>query len=447
VTRSNLKPTPYAEDAERSALGSILIDNGVLPDVQDAVSPQDFFIAAHQAIFAAMQRLAAKNTPIDMVTLSADLDARKELENIGGASYLASLTEYVPTAKHAGEYARVVAEKSQRRNMLKVAAEIAALADDESTDIDDARDSAEGRIAGLKAGSQKFGMNRLSSVLGEQMDQLAASVESQEPRPSLLTGIGALDQHFGGFYGSELITVAARPSMGKSALVMTMAKNMAANGKRVAVFSLEMGKGELANRLLSGASGVDSHNLRMAKVTQGEYDRAAEATSSMQDYEIWINDDTMVSVGSVRHQARRMKLFGGLDCVIIDYLQLMAGDARKSTVDRVSEITSALKRLARELDVPIIMLSQLNRAVESRDSKIPSLSDLRDSGSIEQDSDIVMFMYRDDYYNEASTRVGEVDIHIKKYRNGQTGKVTLRFDKRTTMFTDPHQGFQIRPAA
>lgn len=424
------KVPPQNVDAEMSLIGAILIDEEVLADVTEHVKPHDFYDKRHAIIYDAIMRLFEKNKPVDLLTLTDELKRKGGLDEIGGSAYLTELTNYVPTAAHAESYAEIVAQKAVRRRLIKASAEISELGFDEQTTTQELLQQAEAELFAVSDQSLKQDLISLESILTDSFDRLEELHRNKGALRGVRTGYRDLDNMTAGLQRSDLIILAARPAMGKTTLVTNLAYNVATIAKQpVLFFSLEMSKEQLVDRMLADASGVDSWNIRTGNLSDDDFSKLSEAMGEMAEAPIYIDDTPGVSVLEMRTKARRAAHEQPLGLIIIDYLQLMQGSGRHdgNRVQEVSEISRGLKLLARELNVPVIALSQLSRTVESRSPQIPQLADLRESGSIEQDADIVMFIYREAYYNPDTERENITDLIIAKHRNGPVGKVELYF--------------------
>ena len=401
------KLPPQNLDAEKSLLGAVLIDEDVLADAVEIVKANDFYDKNHSLIFAAMTRLFEKHKPVDLLTLTDELKRKDELELIGGSAYLTELTNYVPTAAHATAYAEMVAQKAVRRRLIK--AELFSVSDQ----------------------SLKQDLVSLESILTDSFDRIEELHRNKGSLRGIRTGYRDLDNMTAGLQRSDLIILAARPAMGKTALVTNLAYNVATIEKKpVLFFSLEMSKEQLVDRMLADASGVDSWNIRTGNLSDDDFAKLSEAMGEMAEAPIHIDDTPGLSVLEMRTKARRAAHENELGLIVVDYLQLMqaTGAYNGNRVQEVSEISRGLKLIARELNVPLIALSQLSRSVESRTPPIPQLADLRESGSIEQDADIVSFIYRPGYYEPDNPEVQNItDLIIAKHRNGPVGKVQLYF--------------------
>ncbi|MFZ1250488.1 MAG: replicative DNA helicase [Candidatus Microsaccharimonas sp.] len=424
------KVPPQNVDAEMSLLGAILIDEETLADITEHVKPKDFYDKRHAIIFDAIMRLYEKNKPVDLLTLTDELKRKKEIDEIGGSAYLTELTNYVPTAAHAESYAEIVAQKAVRRRLIKASGEISELGYDENTTTQELLQQAEAELFSVSDQSLKQDLTSLESILTESFDRLEELHRNKGSLRGVRTGYRDLDNMTAGLQRSDLIILAARPAMGKTTLVTNLAYNVATIAKEpVLFFSLEMSKEQLVDRMLADASGVDSWNIRTGNLSDDDFSKLSDAMGEMAEAPIFIDDTPGLSVLEMRTKARRAAHDQPLGLIIIDYLQLMQGSGRDNgnRVQEVSEISRGLKLIARELNVPVIALSQLSRSVENRSPQIPQLADLRESGSIEQDADIVMFIYREAYYNPETERENVTDLIIAKHRNGPVGKVELYF--------------------
>lgn len=422
---------PQNTDAEKSLLGAVLIDEEVLADVAEMVSAEDFYDKQHQVIFAAMMRLYERHRPVDLLTLTDQLKKKDELEMVGGSAYLTELTQYVPTAAHARAYAEMVSAAAIRRRLIKASTDISELGYDEDTSPQELLQRAESELFSVSDQSLKQDLVSLESILTESFDRLEELHRNKGQLRGVRTGYRDLDNMTAGLQRSDLIILAARPAMGKTTLVTNLAYNVATIAKQpVLFFSLEMSKEQLVDRMLADASGVDSWNIRTGNLSDEDFGKISEAMGEMAEAPIYIDDTPGLSVLEMRTKARRKHHEAPLGLIIVDYLQLMqaTGSHQGNRVQEVSEISRGLKLIARELNVPLIALSQLSRTVESRTPPIPQLSDLRESGSIEQDADIVSFIYRPGYYEPDNPEVQNItDLIIAKHRNGPVGKVQLYF--------------------
>ncbi len=425
------KLPPQNIDAEKSLLGAVLIDEEALADATEHVKPQDFYDKNHALIFGAMVRLFEKHRPVDLLTLTDELKRKDELEVIGGSAFLTELTNYVPTAAHAAAYAEMVAQKAVRRRLIRASGDITELGYDESTTTQELLEKAEAELFSVSDQSLKQDLVSIEQILMDSFDRIEELHKNKGELRGVRTGYRDLDNMTAGLQRSDLIVLAARPAMGKTTLVTNLAYNVATIEKQpVLFFSLEMSKEQLVDRMLADAANVDSWNIRTGKLTDEDFLKLSEASGELADAPIFIDDTPGLTVLEMRTKARRKNHESPLGLIIVDYLQLMQGSGRHdgNRVQEVSEISRGLKLIARELNVPLIALSQLSRTVESRTPPIPQLSDLRESGSIEQDADIVSFIYRPAYYEPDNPEVQNItDLIIAKHRNGPVGKVQLYF--------------------
>lgn len=423
------KIPPHNIDAEMSLIGAVLIDEETLADVSDKLHANDFYDKRHETIYAAMMRLYERHRPVDLLTLSDELGRKDELEMVGGSSYLTELTNYVPTAAHAGAYAELIAQRAVRRRLIKASTEIAELGFDDDTNTQEILERAEAQLFAVSDTSLKQDLVSLEQILTESFDRMEELHRDRGKLRGVRTGWRDLDNMTAGLQRSDLIILAARPAMGKTTLVTNLAYNVAAKeNQAVLFFSLEMSKEQLVDRMLADASGVDAWNIRTGNLSDEDFEKLSHAMGEMAEAPIFIDDQPGLTVLEMRTKARRQAHNQPLGLIIIDYLQLMQGSRSDGNrVQEVSEISRGLKLIARELNVPVIALSQLSRSVETRSPQIPQLSDLRESGSIEQDADIVAFIYREAYYNPETERQNVTDLIIAKHRNGPVGKVELYF--------------------
>ena len=425
------KLPPQNIDAEKSLLGAVLIDEEVLTDIIEHVKSNDFYDKNHALIFGAMVRLFEKHRPVDLLTLTDELKRKDELDIVGGSALLTELTNYVPTAAHAAAYAEMVAQKAVRRRLIHASGEITELGYDESTTTQELLEKAEAELFSVSDQSLKQDLVSIEQILMDSFDRIEELHKNKGELRGIRTGYRDLDNMTAGLQRSDLVVLAARPAMGKTTLVTNLAYNVATIEKQpVLFFSLEMSKEQLVDRMLADAANVDSWNIRTGKLTDEDFMKLSEASGELADAPIFIDDTPGLTVLEMRTKARRKNHESPLGLIIVDYLQLMQGSSRNdgNRVQEISEISRGLKLIARELNVPLIALSQLSRAVESRTPPIPQLSDLRESGSIEQDADIVSFIYRPAYYEPDNPEVQNItDLIIAKHRNGPTGKIQLYF--------------------
>lgn len=425
---------PHNYEAEASLLGAILIDAEALVKIADAVSVDDFFDPKHQRIYEAVVALYERRSPIDVLTLSDQLKTVGFLDMIGGPSYLTELTNFVPTATHVEQYADIVAQKAMRRRLIRTSQELTDLGYDESKALKELIEEAETRLFQVSQQHVKQSVVSLENILAESFDRLDELHKDKGKIRGIPTGFRDIDNTLAGLQRSDLLILAARPAMGKTAFVLNLAHNVAIGAREsVLFFSLEMSKEQLVDRLLSMESGVDAWALRTGNLTDQDFERLGEALGRLSEAKIFIDDTPGVSISDLRTKARRQAHQHGLGLIIVDYLQLMSGGSRfagsDNRVQEISEISRGLKGVARELNVPVIALSQLSRSVENRTPQIPQLADLRESGSIEQDADVVAFIYREDYYNPETENKNITTILIKKHRHGATENVDLFFDR------------------
>ncbi|MGZ6005279.1 MAG: replicative DNA helicase [Candidatus Saccharimonadales bacterium] len=425
---------PQNTDAEASLLGAILIDSDAIVKIADDISADDFYDPKNQRIYEAINLLYEKHSPIDVLTLSDQLKNSGYLDFVGGSAYLTELTNYVPTAAHVEQYASIVAQKAMRRRLIKASQDIIELGYDEKQNLKQLVEEAEIRLFDVSQRHVKQDVSSLETILGESFERLDELHKDKGKIRGVPTGYKDLDNILAGLQRSDLFILAARPSMGKTALALNIAHNVALQSSvPVLVFSLEMSKEQLVDRLLAMESGVDAWALRTGNLTDQDFEKIGQAMGSLSEAQIYIDDTPGITVSDLRTKARREHHQHPLGLIIVDYLQLMSGGSRfggdANRVQEISEISRGLKGIARELNVPLMALSQLSRSVESRSPQIPQLADLRESGSIEQDADVVAFIYREDYYNPETDRKNVADILVKKHRNGPTGNIELYFDK------------------
>ena len=430
-------------DAEASLLGSLIIDSDSFVKIADQINPDDFYNDQHRLIFSAMRSLHDKRSPIDILTLSEQLKNNDQLERVGGASYLTELTNFVPTAAHLEQYAQIVADKSVRRRLIQASQDIAVIGSEEKKSLQELIEEAETRLFEVSQQHVRQNITSLESILGESFDRLDDLHRHKGGIRGIPTGLKDLDKMLAGLQRSDLDIIAGRPSMGKTALMLNISLNIATKAKQgaVLIFSLEMSKEQLVDRLLAADAGVDAWSLRTGEgLTDEDFERISAAMGELAEAPIFIDDTGGLTVSDLRTKARRLHHQHPLAAIMVDYLQLMSGGSRfaniANRVQEISEISRSLKILARELNVPVVALSQLNRSVESRSPQIPQLADLRESGALEQDADVVMFLYREDFYNTETDRQNITDVFIKKHRNGPVGKIELYFDRTQQKFRD-----------
>jgi replicative DNA helicase len=434
---TSAKIPPQNPEAEASLLGALLIDSDAIVKVADTVRPDDFYDERHMRIYDSCIQLYEKHSPIDVLTLSDQLMASGFLDMVGGAAYLTELTNFVPTAAHAEQYAEIVAQKSLRRRLIKASQDIVGIGYDEAKSFREIIEEAESRLFAVSQRHIGQDVTSLETILAESFDRLDELHKDKGKIRGVPTGFKDLDNMLAGLQRADLLVLAARPSMGKTALALNLAHNIAINSD-VLMFSLEMSKEQLVDRMLAMESGVNAWNLRTGNLTDSDFEKIGQAMGVLSEARIYIDDTPGITVSDLRTKARREAHQRPINLVVVDYLQLMSGGSRFGNdfnrVQEISEISRGLKGVARELNVPVLALSQLSRSVESRSPQIPQLADLRESGSIEQDADVVAFIYREDYYNPDTERKNIADILIKKHRNGPTGAVELYFDREKQKF-------------
>lgn len=436
---ADIRIPPHNLEAERNVLGSLMIEKNAILKIADLLMPEDFYYDNHGAIYEAAQELFAKRSPIDVLTVTNWLKDNNKLEQVGGTSALESLCKEVLTASHVFQYALIVKQKSTLRKLINAGSAITALGYKEGEETDDIVDQAEQELFKV---SQTFMRNRfvpIKEVLAMTYEKISDlhDPEAAEKYKGLQSGYASIDHILTGFQASDLIILAARPAMGKTALALNIAQNAAMKGKSIGIISLEMSKEQLVERLFVSMLGVDSWKMRTGQLTQQDFMRMGPVMDQLNKCKIFIDDSAGATIGELRAKARRLQMEHGLDMIVVDYLQLMTAGKTGSInnrVNEISEISRSLKKLARELYIPVLALSQLSRAVEQRPVKIPQLSDLRESGAIEQDADVVMMMYREDYYEEDTDRPGITDIFVRKHRHGNVGRAELMFRKEQLRF-------------
>ncbi len=426
---------PHSVEAEEALLGSILIDTEALDRVS-FLADTDFYIIKHQWVWAALQALHTRHEPIDAVTLRRELEARGQLDELGGPAYLTYLMTVVPTALHAVGYGRIVERAANRRRLLRAASDIAQLAYDESADDELVNDRAEQLIFKARRANGGRETRPIAQVLTEYYARIEYLYEHRDEPLGVPTGLIDLDRLLGGLQKSDLDIIAARPGIGKTSLLLNIGLSAAQRfQQRVAIFSLEMSAEQIAERLVAQHAGIDSQRLRTGQLTDEDWPLFVQTTSGLSEAGVWIDDTAGLSSLQLRAKARRLQAAHGLDLIVVDYLQLMTSERRSENRNQeVAALSQGLKNLARELNVPVLVASQLSRAVEQRSDKRPQLSDLRDSGSLEQDADVVMSLYRDAVYNPACETPNVTELIVAKHRKGPTGTVDLYWQKELTRF-------------
>lgn len=431
------KTVPHNIEAEEAVLGALLIDSEAIAKVAPFLRPEDFYREKNRILYEVRLELYNRHEPGDFVTMCDEIERRGKLEEAGGASYLASLVSAVPTAVHVEYYGRIVERCSIMRKLISAAGQIAGIGYEEPTDIDSALDKAEQILFSISQRRVTQEFVPLHLALKEYFDQIDYLHQHKGEIPGVPMGFRDLDLLMGGLHPSDLIIIAGRPAVGKTGFALSLARNVAVKSNAtVAIFSLEMSVEQLVQRLLCMEASVDQQRLRTGYLDEYEWHRISQAFGVLSEAPIFIDDTANISTLEVRTKARRLKAEHDLQLIIIDYLQLMHGRGLENRVQEVSEISRGLKGLARELDVPVIALSQLSRAVESRSDHVPVLSDLRESGSIEQDADIVMFIHREELYNPNTDKKNIAEVKVAKHRNGPIGQIPLRFFPSQTKFAD-----------
>ncbi len=410
-----------------------MIDGDAIVKVADVVSGRDFYDPRHKHIYEAVVHLYESHSPIDVLTLSDRLKNTGQLKDVGGASYLTELTNFVPSAAHVQQYAEIVASKAMRRRLIDASRDITEIGYDENKELRELIETAETRLFEVSQQHVKQDIVSMEDILTESFDRLDELHKDKGTIRGIPTGYKDLDAILAGLQRSDLFILAGRPSMGKTAMVLNLAHNIAVKaGQPVLMFSLEMSKEQLVDRILAKESGVNAWALRTGNLTDRDFEKIGHAMGTLSEAQVYIDDTPGITVSDMRTKARREAHQRPLGLIIVDYLQLMSGGSKfggdGNRVQEISEISRGLKGIARELNVPLIALSQLSRSVESRSPQIPQLADLRESGSIEQDADVVAFLYREEYYNPETERKNIMDVFIKKHRNGPTGAVELYFD-------------------
>jgi len=429
---------PQNIEAEQAVLGTILIQDKSLLQVAEIIEPDDFYKDAHKIIFGVMISLFEKSEPHDLITVTSMLKDQNKLEDVGGAGYMAALTEVIPFTGTLVHHAHIIRKKSVLRKLIQTTSEVAARCYDTQDDIESLVDEAERTIFQIAQAKKGQGFQPMSSIVPKAFDRVTRLYDRQELITGIATGYDELDKMTAGFQPSDMIVLAARPSMGKTALAMNIVQHAAIIEKNpVAVFSLEMSMESLALRMLCSLGRIDSQRIRTGRLHESDWPKLTRATGMLADSPIFIDDTPGLTVLEMRAKARRLKSEHDIQMIVVDYLQLMQGKSGiENRAQEISDISRSLKAMAKELDVPVIALSQLNRSLENRPNKRPQLSDLRESGAIEQDADVIMFIYRDEVYNKAEDNPnrGLAEVIVGKQRNGPTGTVTLTFLGEYTTF-------------
>jgi len=428
---------PHSIDAEESILGAVLLSSDAANVALETLHSEDFYKPAHQQIFEIVRQLFDSNEPIDAVTVSEGLRRDGSLDRMGGIDFLTNLIDSVPSTSNVEYYAGIVEEHSLRRRLMKVGGDISVIASQMTEPIAEVVDRAEQSVFAVAERQVGDGLQAIDDLLGPAIEKAEELQRSGSAVTGISTGFRDLDKKLAGLHPTNLIIVASRPGMGKSALALNMAQNVALNGNSVAIFSLEMSREEIVTRMLCAKGRIDSQKLRTGALTEGDFTKLSNAAGALYKQNIFVDDSPGLTVTEIRAKCRRLRRKPGLDLVVVDYLQLMNGSGQENRQQEIAMISRSLKSLARELHVPIIALSQLNRGVEAREDKRPRLGDLRESGAVEQDADVVMFIYRDEYYfPEKVESKGIAEIVISKHRQGGVGKVDMTFLPEFTLFAD-----------
>ena len=431
---------PQNVEAEQSVLGAMLIDKNAIDRASEILRPEDFYRQDDRIIYEVILALRSRGEAVDIVTVAEELKKNGKLEEVGGTATITALSNAVPTAANVVYHAKIVEEKALRRQLISAATDVVTTGYEDEQDIDTTIDMAEQKILAVANRKTSATVTLIKDVVKQAMNRIEKLYDSKEAFTGLPTGFSDFDRMTSGLQPSDLIIIAARPSMGKSSLVLNIAQHVALKGKKsVAFFSLEMSKEQLVQRLLCSEARIDASRLRIGQLEESEWPNLVSAADKLSSAAIMLDDTPGITALEMRGKARRWKNEHGLDLIIVDYLQLMQGTSKRASDNRqqeMSDISRSLKGLARELNVPVIALSQLSRSVESRQSKRPMLSDLRESGALEQDADIVAFIYRDDYYNPDTDKKNITEFIVAKHRNGPVGTVELFFQKDLTRFYD-----------
>ena len=433
------KIPPHDIEAEQAVLGSMLTDQDAVVDAIEILKPEDFYRDDNKYIYEAILNLYNKSEPIDIITLKSELISTGKFEAVGGYEYIALLPDKVPLVSNAEKYMRIVEEKSILRKLIKASNDLMALGYEQNEEIDTIMEQAEKKIFDIMQGKNQRGYSSLKDILVDTFAEIEKLYNQKEPITGIPTGFVDLDYKTAGLHKSDLVLIAARPAMGKSAFALNIASHAAIHAKvPVVIFNLEMSKSQLVNRILCSEAMVDSNKIRTGKIEEDDWVKLATALGPLSEAPIYIDDTPGITVTEIRAKCRKLKLEKNIGLIVIDYLQLIQGSGKRnsSREQEISEISRSLKILAKELDVPVIALSQLSRAAEQRTDHRPMLSDLRESGAIEQDADIVMFLYRDDYYNPDSEKKNIAEVIMAKHRAGSTGTVELLWLGNYTKFAN-----------
>ncbi|OIP06008.1 replicative DNA helicase [Candidatus Berkelbacteria bacterium CG2_30_39_44] len=437
----SIKLPPQNLEAERSVLGALLIDNDVVFKISDILKSEDFYKNEHKIIYEAMMDLSQNHQPIDVLTLTDLLEKRKKLKEVGGASYVSEVVNSTATSANVVAYAQIIRDRSVLRNLISSGSKIVELGFREERDTTELLDEAERMLFQVTQGFLKETFVPIKDVLAGTFERIDELNKNKGKMRGVPTGYRELDSVLAGLQNSDLVVLAARPSMGKTSFAISIAINAAVNHKvPVGFFSIEQSRDQIVDRMLVSVAGIDSWRLRTGNLSESDFPKIGNSMGILSEAPIYIDDTPLLNVMEMRAKSRRLQMEKGLGLIVIDYMQLMEGSVQSkkegSRVQEMSEISRGIKAIARELNVPVMALSQLSRAVEMRHPKIPQLADLRDSGSIEQDADVVMFIYREDYYNPETDRKNIADIFVKKHRNGPTGQTELYFVPEQMKFQD-----------
>ena len=434
---ARLSVPPHSAEAEESVLGAVLMSSDAANVALEKLQPEDFYRPAHQEIFQGIVKLFDDNQPIDAVTVSEELRRSGSLDRVGGIGFLTGLLDSVPTASNVDYYAGIVEEHALRRRLMRAAGDIGSYATSMEQPISEVLDRSEQVVFGVSEQRVGDGLAPIDPLLGpaieraEELNRIGMDVTGTP------TGFRDLDRKLSGLHSTNLVVVASRPGMGKTALALNIARNVAVHDVPVAVFSLEMSREEIVSRMLCAQGRIDSQRLRSGRLTESDFTKLSNAASVLYKKPIFVDDSPGMTVTEIRAKSRRMRRRPGLGLVIVDYLQLMQGSGGENRQQEIAQISRSLKNLARELDVPVIAVSQLNRSLESREDKRPRLGDLRESGAIEQDADVVLFIYRHEYYHpEAQETKGLAELNVAKHRQGAVGRVDMTFLPEFTLFAD-----------
>lgn len=438
------KTLPHNLEAERSILGAVLLDDKALLTVFETVKSQDFYLEGHRRVFEKMVQLMNLSQPIDLITLKEELQRAGELESVGGAAYLAGLTDGLPRALNIEHYARIVKEKSTLRRLIQISSETMSRSYRDEDPTEEILQSAEKAIYDISNAQFRSGFTPIPPIVSDVYKQIEELSNRKAPVTGLETGFVDLDRMTAGLHPSDLIIVAARPGLGKTSLCLNIAEHLALRKRKtVGIFSLEMSKEQLVKRFLSSEARIDQQRINTGFLSKDDWTRLGQVSGALSEAKIFIDDTASINISELRSKSRRLSLEHGLDLVIVDYLQLMSGSAQRyeNRTQEIGQISRGLKGIAKDLNIPLIAVSQLSRAVESRrgDDRRPQLSDLRESGSIEQDADIVMFIYREEMSNPTEENQGLAELIIGKQRNGPTGIIQLAFSRQFTKFDNLYQ--------